>query len=470
MGNTITQIDLIKGRGICFALLLFLLPYLANAQDVPQSREQISLSFAPVTKQAAPAVVNIYTKRKVVERASPFAGDPFFQHFFGRRFGGAGMTRERVVSSLGSGVIIDAKGLIITNYHVIKGADDITVVLNDRREFDAEILLRDEQTDLALIELKETPKDLPYLRLRDSDELQVGDLVLAIGNPFGVGQTVTSGIVSATARSAKGVNDFGFFIQTDAAINPGNSGGALVDLQGRLVGVPSAIYTRSGGSNGIGFAIPANMVRAMLGSEMKDGRVLKPWLGAKYQNITREFAESLGLLRSAGVLVNGIIEDSPADDAGLRAGDVITSLNGKPVDDMQALHFRTVTEPMGERLPLQIIRDGKPRTLQVKLQLPPEEPARDERVLQGKHPLKGVKVANLNPALAIEMGLDPSSLGVVILSAGRNIQTGDKILRVNGAEVESTRQLETLLRTNAGRGWQLDFQRVNQTFSMRLVR
>ena len=428
---------------------------LALSADVPQSREQISLSFAPVTKQAAPAVVNIYTKRKVVERASPFFGDPLFQQFFGGQFG---MPRERIVSSLGSGVIVDTKGLIVTNYHVIKDADDIRVVLNDRREFDADILLRDEQTDLALIKLKENVANLPSLSLRDSDELEVGDLVLAIGNPFGVGQTVTSGIVSAAARSAKGVSDFGFFIQTDAAINPGNSGGALVDLQGRLVGVPSAIYTRSGGSNGIGFAIPANMVRAMLGAQMRDGRVLKPWLGAKYKNITREFAESLGLDRSAGVLVDEVIDNSPAGAAGVRAGDVIVAFNGKAVDDMQALRFRTATEPIAQALPMAIIRDGRRQTLEVTLSYPPEAPKRD------------VTVANLNPALAIELSLDPSERGVVIMSEGRNLKRGDKVLRVNGAPVESTRQLEQLLKGDASRGWQIDFGRGASTFSLRIVR
>ena len=457
-------------QGRLLAALFFLFSTLiAQAQSVPQSREQLQLSFSPVAKQASPAVVNIYTKRKVVDRGSPFFRDPFFQQFFGDRFGMFGMPRERVVSSLGSGVIVDAKGLVITNYHVIKGADDIIVVLSDRREFAAEVTLLDEQTDLALLQIKEKVPSLPYLRLRDSDELEVGDLVLAIGNPFGVGQTVTSGIVSATARSAAGVSDFGFFIQTDAAINPGNSGGALVDMNGQLVGVPSAIYTRSGGSNGIGFAIPANMVRAMLGGEIRNGRVLTPWLGAKSQNITREFAASLGLNRNAGVLVNDVIKSSPAEDAGLRAGDVIVAFDGKAVDDVQALRFRTAISEVGVELPLEIIRDGRRQTLELELRLPPDEPDRDVRTLEGTHPLRGVTVANLNPALAIELSMDPAERGVVIVSEGRNLRRGDIVARVNGDVVTSTKQLEKIMKRQVD-GWQLDFIRDGQPLGLRIVR
>lgn len=456
-----------KGR-LLVAFLFALLPIMVVAQTIPTSREQLQLSFAPVVKQAAPAVVNIYTKRKVVDRGSPFFSDPFFEQFFGGRFGMFGMPRERVVSSLGSGVIVNPKGYVMTNYHVIKQADDIIVVLSDRREYDAEIILRDEQSDLALLQLKEKVPSLPYLRLRDSDELEVGDLVLAIGNPFGVGQTVTSGIVSATARSASGVSDFGFFIQTDAAINPGNSGGALVDMNGRLVGIPSAIYTRSGGSNGIGFAIPANMVNAMLAGDMRNGQVVKPWLGAKYKNITREFAESLGLKRNAGVLVDEVIEDSPADDAGLRAGDVIVSFNGKKVDDMQALRFRTAIAETGVELPMVILRKGRERTLNVELELPPDRPARDVRTLQGRHPLRGLTVANLNPALAVELSMDPSIAGVVVLSEGRNIRRGDIVHAINGVRIESTRQLEKLLR-NGARSWNIEFMRDGVPLTLRIL-
>lgn len=445
-------------------------PSMARADTVPQSRAQLQLSFAPVAKQAAPAVVNIYTKRKVVDRGlSPFFNDPFFQQFFGERFGVFGMPRERVVSSLGSGVLVDPKGLVVTNFHVIKGADDIIVVLSDRREYSAKVVLRDEQTDLALLSLENAPASLPHLRLRDSDTLEVGDLVLAIGNPFGVGQTVTSGIISATARSAVGVSDFGFFIQTDAAINPGNSGGALVDMRGQLVGVPSAIYTRSGGSNGIGFAIPSNMVQAMIGGQVKNGKVIKPWLGAKYQNITREFADSLGLERNAGVLVNAVIEDSPADEAGLKAGDVILAFDGKPIDDMQALRFRTAITALDAPVRMEIIRDGRPRTLNVRLALPPENPPRETRTLEGRHPLNGVEVSNLNPALAIELGLDPSDRGVVIVSDGRRLKAGDIIETVNGRPVTSTRELERLLKGNA-EGWSIEFRRGENVFTLRIVR
>lgn len=442
----------------------------AAAAQLPQSREQIQLSFAPVTKQTAPAVVNIYSERKVIDqRLSPMLRDPFFRQFFGDRFGPLGMPRERVERSLGSGVIISENGLVVTNHHVVKDADDIIAVLSDRSELNAKIILRDEQTDLALLQLQQVDEPLPFLQLRDSDTLEVGDLVLAIGNPFGVGQTVTSGIISATARSAQGVSDYGFFLQTDAAINPGNSGGALVDLHGRLVGVPSAIYTRSGGSNGIGFAIPANMIRALRNGEIREGRIIKPWLGAKYQNITRELADSLGLERNAGVLVNDVIEDSPANEAGLKAGDVIVAFDGKRTDDTQALRFRTAIAPLNESIAMTIIRDDQKRDLSVRLEIPPDTPARDERLLKGRHPFNGATVANLNPALAIELSLDPALRGVAVVKASGQLQRGDLILTINGTEVNSTRQLEQLL-SGSHRRWLVQLARDNNVISLQVIR
>jgi S1-C subfamily serine protease len=251
----------------------------AQTKVVPTSRDETRLSFAPLVKSAAPAVVNIYTRRVVQARsATPLFNDPFFRRFFGDQFQFGGRERKRVQNSLGSGVIVSDDGLIVTNYHVIDKADEITVVLADRREFEADVVTRDERTDLAVLRIKTGSEKLPFMKLRDSDTLEVGDIVLAIGNPFGVGQTVTSGIVSALARTARGVSDFGFFIQTDAAINPGNSGGALVGLDGNLIGINTAIYSRGGGSNGIGFAIPSNMVATVIGSAMSDGEVIRPWV------------------------------------------------------------------------------------------------------------------------------------------------------------------------------------------------
>ncbi|MGH7088404.1 MAG: trypsin-like peptidase domain-containing protein, partial [Stellaceae bacterium] len=298
--------------------LVFVLPALSETR-APPTREAIRLSFAPIVKVAAPAVVNVYSRRVV--RQQPLFDDPVFRQFFGDN-SPFGRARERVQSSLGSGVIVDPSGLIVTNDHVVKEAQQIRVVLSDRREFEAKVLLADARADLAVLKIDPHGAALPALALGDSDRLEVGDLVLAIGDPFGVGQTVTSGIVSALARSA-GVSDFRSFIQTDAAINPGNSGGALVDLDGRLVGINTAIFSQSGGSIGIGFAIPAAMLRPMLQAALHGGRIVRPWLGASGQPVTAEIAPTLGLAHPEGVLVKDVAADSPAAKAGLHIGDVI---------------------------------------------------------------------------------------------------------------------------------------------------
>jgi serine protease Do len=288
--------------------------------QVPSSRAQVQLSFAPIVKQSAPAVVNIYTKKIVKQRISPLMNDPIFQQFFGNN-PMLNLPRERVENALGSGVIVRSDGQIVTNYHVVEASDEITVVLADRREFTAKILYSDKRIDMALLKIEAA--NLPFLELADSDLAEVGDVVLAIGNPFGVGQTVTMGIVSALARTAVGISDLNFFIQTDAAINPGNSGGALVDINGRLLGINSAIFSKDGGSNGIGFAIPANMVRATLNSLAQTGRVVRPWLGLQGQAVTAEIASNLGLSRPTGVVITQIAKDGPAANAGLKVGDVI---------------------------------------------------------------------------------------------------------------------------------------------------
>ena len=289
----------------CLALVLALYalnPALAADKRLPSSQREIKLSFAPLVKRAAPAVVNIYTKRVVQSRRSPFFNDPFFRQFFGNDVLKFGAPRKRVENSLGSGVIVRSEGIVITNNHVIKKADQIRVVLSDRRELAAKVILADEKTDLAVLRLQDVDGPLPYLKLKDSDDLEVGDLVMAIGNPFGVGQTVTSGIVSALARAADGISDFSFFIQTDAAINPGNSGGALITMDGSLVGINTAIYSRGGGSQGIGFAIPSNMVARIIDNAVDGAKVVRPWFGAAGQALTPDLMSSLGLKRPTGVL------------------------------------------------------------------------------------------------------------------------------------------------------------------------
>src|SRR6266436_6089282 len=341
----------------------------ATGQEVrvPSSAGEIRLSYAPVVKRVAPAVVNVYAAR-VVESRLPMFDDPIFRRFFG-----GGSPREQVQRSLGSGVIVDPAGLVVTNFHVIENADQIKVSLADKREFEADIVLKDQHSDLAVLRLKDTRERFAAIDLGDSDALAVGDIVLALGNPFGVGQTVTHGIVSAVARTQVGITDYQFFIQTDAAINPGNSGGALVDLSGRLVGINTAIFSRSGGSQGIGFAIPANMVRVVVASaEGGSGAVKRPWLGAKLQAVTPDIAYSLGLARPAGALVASIVPDGPAAKAGLKPGDLIVSIDGAAVDDPNAFGYRFATKPLGGSAQIGVVRQSRNMVLPIALQNLPD--------------------------------------------------------------------------------------------------
>jgi Do/DeqQ family serine protease len=419
------------------------------AQDrrLPQSAAEMKLSFASVVKRVSPAVVNVYAAR-VVENRNPLLDDPIFRRFFGQ-----GIPREQVQRSLGSGVIVDVAGYIVTNNHVIEGATEIKVSLADKREFEADIVLKDSRTDLAVLKIKDVRERFPALEFGNSDDLQVGDLVLAVGNPFGVGQTVTHGIVSALARTQVGITDYQFFIQTDAAINPGNSGGALVDLSGRLVGINTAIFSRSGGSQGIGFAIPANMVKVVATSAMKgSGAVKRPWLGARLQMVTPEIAESLGLKRPTGALVAGLIANSPAARAGLRTGDLIVSIDGQAVEDQNAFDYRFGTKPLGGHAQIGIIRGGRESTVTVGLQAAPDSP-REEIVIRARSPFAGAKVGNLSPALAEELRIDPSVEGVAILDVANGspaqrlgFKRGDVIEAVNDQPMTRTRDLDRAMR------------------------
>jgi len=445
------------------ALLAF--PAIAQERRVPNDSSQVTLSFAPVVKRAAPAVVNVYVRRKVQQRVSPFLNDPFFRRFFGEGFG---MPRERVENSLGSGVIVSPDGVIVTNHHVIKarGQAEIIVALADKREFPAKVILKDERTDLAVLRLDAAGTTFPYLEFEDSESLQVGDIVLAIGNPFGVGQTVTSGIVSALARTRVGISDYQFFIQTDAAINPGNSGGALVDVHGRLVGVNTAIYSKSGGSLGIGFAIPANMVRQVVQSALEGGKVHRPWFGAKLQTVTRDIAESLGIDRPAGALVKQMHKNSPAVRAGLRPGDVIVQIEDKAVSDPQAFRYRFTTRPIGESVDVIAIRDQKLVTVSVPLEKAPETPPRNVTLIDGQNPFAGARVANLSPALTEEYSLEEDAEGVIILevvpgsTAGntRFLRPRDIIVAVNGTHVDTVSELKKALNVAVYR-WQVSIRR-----------
>jgi Do/DeqQ family serine protease len=439
----------------------------AVAQDrrVP-AQSDLRLSYAPVVQHVAPAVVNVYAA-KVVQNRNPLLDDPIFRRFFGVP-GGLG---NQVQRSLGSGVIVDASGLIVTNNHVIEGADEVKVSLADKREFEASLVLKDPRTDLAILRIKDGRERFPVLDFADSDALQVGDLVLAIGNPFGVGQTVTHGIVSALARTQVGVSDYQFFIQTDAAINPGNSGGALVDLTGRLVGINTAIFSRSGGSQGVGFAIPANMVKVVVTSAKTGGKaVARPWLGAKLQAVTADIADSMGLKRPSGALVASVAPNSPAASAGLKPGDLIVSVDGQDVEDPNAFDYRFATKPLGGNARLGVVRGGREQTVTVGLQVAPETP-RDEIVLRSRSPFSGAKVANLSPALADELQVRNVEEGVVIVdvdsgsyASNLGFQRGDVIQEVNGERISRTHDLERLTKT-PNRAWRIVIVRNGQKIS-----
>jgi Do/DeqQ family serine protease len=439
----------------------------AQERQLPTSVAQLQLSFAPVVKRVAPAVVNVYASH-VVQNNNPFMADPFFRQFFG----GGGMPREQVERSLGSGVVVDPAGLVVTNYHVIEDASEVKIALSDKREFDAEIVLKDQRSDLAVLRIKGAKERFPTLEFADSDALEVGDVVLAIGDPFGVGQTVTHGIVSAVARTQVGVSDYQFFIQTDAAINPGNSGGALVDLNGRLVGINSAIYSRSGGSQGIGFAIPANMVRIVVASAQRGSTAVKrPWLGAKLQAVTPEIAESLGLARPTGALVANLVPASPAARAGIKTGDLIVSVDGTPVDDPNAFDYRFGTKPLGGTAQLGISRQGRTVTVGVALESLPDAPL-DEIEIKARSPFLGATVANLSPALADQLRLDPQAEGVVITAVADGstaqsvgFQKGDVIVAVNNQKIDRPVDLERAAGAG-GRQWRITIMRGGQQISV----
>ena len=422
------------------------------AAELPKNREQIQLSFAPLVKSASPAVVNIYAKKIVRQQSRGLLfDDPLFQRFFGRK-APRGRERLRVENSLGSGVIVRDKGIVITNHHVIGNAEEIRVVMADRREFDAEVLLRDERTDLAVLRLVDAPDDLPMLEFGNSETLEVGDLVIAIGNPFGVGQTVTSGIVSGLARTSVGITDFRSFIQTDAAINPGNSGGALIDLTGRVIGINTAIYSKTGGNMGIGFAVPASMANAVVESALSGRPLVRPWLGFSGRDVDYEIAEALGMDRPGGVLVESIYEGSPADEAGVRPGDVILEVDRQEVEDAQTLRFKLATRGVGGRSELGLLRDGSREVVGFDLIAPPEDPPRDTYQIPGHGPLAGLEVVNLSPAVADELGLPTDKNGVMVTRvAGRSlanrlqIKPGAKIVSVNGFEINTVEDVRAVV-------------------------
>ncbi|MDE2072680.1 MAG: Do family serine endopeptidase [Alphaproteobacteria bacterium] len=453
--------------GLAAVCLLF--PLAAEAgRAVPQSTAEIQLSFAPVVRRVAPAVVNVYSRTVVRQQVNPMFANPLFQQFFGM----SPQFRKRVQQSLGSGVIVRADGVILTNNHVIEGGQDIVVALSDKREFKAKVLLADKRTDLAVLKINTHGERLPTIQFGNSDDLQVGDLVLAIGDPFGVGQTVTSGIVSALARTNVQDGNYSFFIQTDAAINPGNSGGALVTTDGRLAGINTAIYSQSGGSIGIGFAIPANLAKRVVDGALGGGIKL-PWFGAEGQAVTADIARSIGMTAPQGVLLKAVYPGGPASKAGLKTGDVVVKIDGTEVDDMQGLNYRIATHKAGDTPSFKVFSDGHFRDVRVKLDLPPENPPRDSTTIGGRSPLTGAQVENLSPAVASDLQMDLMAKGVVVIAPGQSIaanqgfQAGDIVKSVNGVEIHTVNQLRQALEAGAQQGgWNLEVDRGGQRMSL----
>lgn len=434
-----------------FALILTLLAAPLSAQQVPQTAAEMQLSFVPVVKQSAPAVVNIYARTVSEPRRTPLQSDPFFERFFRDPLADR---RPRVQNSLGSGVILSADGIVVSNFHVVGMATDIRVVLNDRREFSARVMLGDQESDLAILKI-DAPEPLPFLELRRSDSVEVGELALAIGNPFGVGQTVSSGIVSGLARSGNsGGSGRGYFIQTDAPINPGNSGGALVDTAGRLIGVNTSILSRSGGSNGIGFAIPADLVSAFV-AQAHEGRTefSRPWAGISGQSLDADMAATLGFDRSGGIIISGLHPASPFLEAGLDVGDVILSVGGQPVNTPAEMVYRMSATGLNEQAEVTFSSEGTEKTVKVALIAAPEVPARDQLTLPERSAFPGLTLARINPAVLAELNLPLEVEGVAVMDAGAlatraGLRTGDVILMINGMALRHPDEAADLLSGN----------------------
>lgn len=426
-------------------------PVKLSVSEKPVSRETGVTSFAPVVKKVTPSVVKVYVTATVknVSQQMPdeFSNNPFFRRFFGDDFNGSQFRNMPAPKQhgLGSGVIVTKDGYLLTNNHVVDGADEVKVALSDGREFTAKVIGKDPQSDIAVVKID--AKDLPAIELADSENLEVGDVVLAIGNPFGVGQTVTSGIISATGRGSLGL-DYEDMIQTDAAINPGNSGGALVDAEGRLIGINTAILSRSGGNQGIGFAVPVNLARSVMEGLVKDGRVVRGFMGVNIQDLTPTLARQFEIKDAKGALVAGVTPKSPAEKAGFHDGDIITQFNGKPVKDSRHLKLQVAQTPPGTSVPVTIYRDGKTKTLEVTVkELPGGELAskkNSDDADAASDALHGVAVGDVDAATKQQLKLPANVKGAVITQVDPNsaafeagLREGDVILEINRKPVKS---------------------------------
>lgn len=404
----------------------------AFAKDVPKDAKdflnRMSNSLAAVAEVTKPSVVNVSTTTTVNVQESPFGelfNDPLFRKFFGDQFGHPGQKRQYKSSALGSGVIVSADGYILTNYHVVKGAQEIKVILYDGREFVGKVIGDDPPTDIAV--LKINAKDLPAIKMGESRNLKAGDIVLAIGNPFGLNQTVTMGIVSAVGRANVGISSYEDFIQTDAAINPGNSGGAMVNANGELVGINTAIFSTSGGYMGIGFAIPSDMANSVSQSILKYGRVIRGWLGVTVQDLTPELAQSFKIKEEKGALVTDVTKNSPAQEAGFKRGDLIVRFGGKSVENSLTLRNLVVDTPPGRTVEVQIIREGKPLTLKVTLRELAEK--KEIRKTEYQNVLKDVQVEELTPDIRASLNVPADVKGVVVTEIGEESPASDVLMK-----------------------------------------
>lgn len=418
-------------------------------------------SYAPLLKQVLPSVVNISTSKIVHNHMSSedqFPMDPFFRQFFGNDgpFGGRpNIPKTQREQALGSGVIVSPEGYILTNNHVVDGATDIQITLSDKRQFKAHVVGTDPKTDIAV--LKINGSDLKPITIGDSSKVQVGDISLAIGDPFGVGQTVTSGIVSATGRTNLGIEDYEDFIQTDAPINPGNSGGALINDRGELVGINTAILSHgSGGSQGIGFAVPSNLARTVMDEILKTGHVTRAYLGVYPQDVTPAMARAFGEKESQGIVIGDVSPDSPAKSAGLKRGDIILDVNGKPVTDSNQLRMSISMMQPGTEVQIKYLRDGNEHLATVKLGEMPTESAKANSSGENSgasKALEGVEVSNLTSSMANELGIPPSTKGVVVTDidpasqmADSGLQKGDVIQEVNHQPVNNVSEFQSAIR------------------------
>jgi serine protease Do len=409
-------------------------------------------SYAPVLKNVLPAVVNISSSKVVKARHEMSQMDPFLQQFFGGGQGPFQSPKDRREKSLGSGVILSPEGYILTNNHVVDGATEVKVTLSDKHEYDARIIGTDPKTDIAV--LKIDAANLQPVAIADSSQVQVGDTALAIGDPFGVGQTVTRGIISATGRGNLGIEDYEDFIQTDAPINPGNSGGALINDRGELVGINTAILTHSEGSEGIGFAVPANLARQVMDQILKNGKVVRAYMGILPQDVTPDMAKAFGQKEARGVVVGDVTANSPAQHGGVQRGDILLEVNGKPIGNANELRMSISMMQPGTDVKLKVLRDGGERDINVKLaEMPTEEAMATPDSDDSTKALEGIQVRNLSPEMADQLGLPSSAKGVVVTDvdpsskiADSGLRKGDVIQEVNHQPVKNVSEFQSALK------------------------